>query len=73
MQLSGGQTLDISTVGSTGEPSIHLLSNCSIAASCFAFGTETLTYTNPTPFERTVYIVLDAELGIDQYRLDVSF
>ncbi|MEN0061835.1 MAG: hypothetical protein AAGA48_06760 [Myxococcota bacterium] len=73
VELSGGQSLDVSTFGSTGMPGIHILSNCSIAASCVAFGNETLTYTNPSPFTRTVYVVLDAELGIDQYRLDVSF
>jgi len=71
--LGGGATLDVSTAGSVGEPGIHILSNCSIAASCVAFGTENLTWVNDSPFERTVYVVLDAELGIDQYRLNVSF
>jgi len=71
--LGGGATLDISTAGSVGDPGIHILSNCSIAASCVALGTDSLTYTNDSAFERTVYIVLDAELGIDQYRLNVTF
>ncbi len=73
VQLGGGQTIAIDAQGSTPGTGIHLLANCSIAASCVAFGADTLTWTNPTPFERTVYIVLDAEVGIDQYRLGVTF
>lgn len=73
VELAGGQSLTVDATGSTGTPDIHILSNCNIAASCVALGSETLTYTNETGFARTVYVVLDAEVGIDQYRLDVSF
>ncbi|MEO0604163.1 MAG: hypothetical protein AAF211_22190 [Myxococcota bacterium] len=71
--LGGGGTLTVDATGSTPGTTIHVLANCSIAASCVASGVETLTYANPSPFERTVYIVVDAELGIDQYRLDVTY
>jgi hypothetical protein len=61
-----------------GNPKLYLLYNCGIADSCTmasdvqvgAF--ETLTYTNTSGFSEYLYLVLDGEMGIGEYFLDLD-
>lgn len=77
--LAPGQQLSVTaSAPGAGNAKLYLLYNCSIADSClFAAdsGTgagESLTYTNSTPFSEYLYLVLDSEVGIGEYFLDVA-
>lgn len=77
--LLGGQTLTATVTASGGvDPEMYLMSNCSIADSCvlgvdvLSGSTETLVYTNPGPASAHVYLVVDGELNVNEYFLDVA-
>lgn len=76
--LEPGQRLTVTATVPQGDPKLYLLYNCSIADSCFlaedaaANGTETLVYDNATGFSEFLYVVLDSELNLGEYFLDIT-
>jgi hypothetical protein len=77
--LEPGQSLTaIAETPAGGNPKLYLLYNCAIAESCTEAadaetGTfETLTYTNTTGLSEYLYLVLDGEMGIGEYFLDLT-
>lgn len=76
--LDAGQTLHATVTAPGGDPKMYLLYNCSIADSCFATAvgtqgnTEDLMYTNNTGFSEFLYLVVDGELNLGEYVLDLT-
>ena len=71
--LASGETLQATATTPGATATLYLMSNCAIADSCFfaAFG-PSLSYTNDSPYERTIVLVVDSELGLGSYFLDIE-
>ncbi|MBX2801471.1 MAG: hypothetical protein KTR31_27590 [Myxococcales bacterium] len=70
--LESGRRLTATAETPGGTPVLHLLSNCSIADSCFASAVKQLEYSNSSPFDQTFYLVLDSGTGIGEYTLQIE-
>ena len=71
--LPGGSTLSVDANTAPGEvPTLLLLANCSVPASCFSWSNDRIEYQNGTAFAQTFYVVLDSATGIGEYTLDVD-
>ncbi len=72
LRVAPGETLRATSTAAGAKPSLQLLTNCGVAASCVASGEATVDWTNDTPFTQTLFLVLDSEAGIGEYTLDVE-
>ena len=71
--LRAGATVRATVETPGAEPMLHLLSNCSVSASCFLASEGEIEWTNNTAFAQTFFLVLDSGSGIGEYALDVQF
>jgi hypothetical protein len=76
--LEPQQTLTATVEAPGADPKIYLVYNCSLADSCFLAATtattdtESLQYVNSTGVSEYFYLVVDGELNLGDYILDIA-
>jgi len=76
--LQPGQELSASVTAPGGDPKLYLLSNCSIADSCFLEDdqkkgeSEDIVYTNASYSSEYLYLVVDSDANLGDYVLDIT-
>ncbi|MEN0060780.1 MAG: hypothetical protein AAGA48_01455 [Myxococcota bacterium] len=76
--VPAGATLSVSVEAPGSNPSLYLLSNCNDAFTCVSGAdlsinaTEALTYTNLSPKDETLYLVMDSQNGLTPFFLNVA-
>jgi hypothetical protein len=72
------QTLTASVEAPGADPKLYLVDNCSLADSCFLAATaetgpnESLQYVNSTGLSEFFYLVVDGQLNLGDYILDIA-